>query len=64
MKRIKIVSNGTIEGTTVSDAETGELIEGVESVSFEADANECSVKAILRLHNPVVELVTDNIEVK
>jgi hypothetical protein len=36
MRRIRIVSNGTNEGTKLYDAETGETIGGVTVVDFHA----------------------------
>lgn len=37
--RVKFLSNGTREGTRLVDAETGELIEGVQSLCYSASSN-------------------------
>lgn len=55
MKRIRIVSDGTVAGSNAYDDETGERIENVMRIEVLIDpqANECV--AVLQLYQPIVE---------
>jgi hypothetical protein len=44
--RVKFTSDGTREGTRLVDAETGELIEGVQSLYYSASANNCGFLSV------------------
>lgn len=56
--RLKLISDGTIGGTKVVDARTGELVDNVVSVSFVASVDHEPV-AVIRLHIPEIEVTTD-----
>jgi hypothetical protein len=38
-RKLKIVSDGTLHGTAIIDIESGEKKEGIDFISWEADAN-------------------------
>lgn len=66
-RRIKIVSDGTTAGTSVVDAETGQEIDGVCAVRWEADAAEGWARVTLEMFRVPVEVigeVTDGQEEK
>jgi hypothetical protein len=44
--RVKFISDGTREGTRLVDAETGDLIEGVQSLCYSANANNCGFLSV------------------
>lgn len=46
---IKVISNGTIYGTHISDADTGERICGVQKFTIDADINTgiCTVSLVM-----------------
>lgn len=56
MHRIKVVSDGTINGTYVCDAATGQKLDMVSNVKIEIDASLGVPKAILEVLYPVVEV--------
>jgi len=57
--RIKIISDGTSEGTSVVNAETGEIIEHVNHVSWEAHSAKGTPIAILRFVNVETEITSE-----
>jgi hypothetical protein len=58
--RVKIVSDGTVDGTRVVDAETGELMRGVMGIQWIATpGSEAGVYAVLTLRNVEVDLETE-----
>lgn len=59
--KLKIVSDGTSEGTNVINAETGERIELVSHIDISIDAGDIAY-ANIRILEPFVEI--DNIESK
>lgn len=56
MRRVKIVSNGTVHGTKVIDEKTAELIRGVQSVTWSVDIEENVAEATIELAGLPVEL--------
>ena len=38
-RKVKIVSDGTLHGTAIIDIQSGEKIEGIDYICWEADAN-------------------------
>jgi len=56
--KVKIVSDGTIQGTRVM-SEKGELLEGVKYVSFQADIDGDNTEVILILRDVPVTLVSE-----
>ncbi|MCG8354324.1 MAG: hypothetical protein MI920_02010 [Kiloniellales bacterium] len=57
--RVRIESDGTVAGTLVTDAETGEAIEGVQKVTLSIDARTREVTTTVELRRPAVDLVGD-----
>lgn len=58
--KIKIISDGTDEGTQVVNAETGERIECIQSISWELNPALCgSAVAVLRVVNTEIEAVAE-----
>lgn len=57
MRTLKFVSDGTPHGSCVIDAETGEPIRGVESVSLSATVGQPFVHATISLHRIEVEAI-------
>ena len=51
--RLKITSDGTIDGTRVADADTGELVELVTSVEFGVCVDNAPY-ALITVLNPVL----------
>ena len=62
--RVKIISDGTVTGTKVVDAKTGETVEGVDRVRFVADAAHDSIQAVIHVVNPEIEAAVDVEEVE
>lgn len=52
--KIKIVSNGSPQGTSVIDAETGELIDNVTGIELSIDGKEIS--AWIQIRQPILEI--------
>jgi hypothetical protein len=52
--RLKIVSDGTIEGTFLTDSETGKVIPGVQAINIDMDLVD-GVYATIRLAGPELE---------
>lgn len=61
--KLKITSNGTIAGTHVVDAETGEELEGVTYVIFCSDADTGETYADFRVADVAVE-ATDVLRIR
>lgn len=55
MKKVKIVSDGSVPGTQVLDAETGEIIPCVRKVTWEIDAATGYAQVKLDMHAPMIE---------
>lgn len=53
--KLKIVSDGTSEGSRVED-EDGRFIPGVQRVVFMADANQVYTKAVIEVINLPIEI--------
>lgn len=56
---LKIISDGTISGTSVVDNETGKTVSNVTSLSFSVDGASGFTRAILYLAVVPVEIVGD-----
>lgn len=56
--KLKIVSDGTSEGTYICNAETGEKVEWVKSLNWHIEASSLS-KATVVLLNVPVEITTE-----
>lgn len=63
MIRVKIISDGTPQGTRVVDHLTGETIVGVKRIEWDMDVNRLG-KARLTFVAPIVEVVGDAEEVR
>jgi hypothetical protein len=48
--KVKIKSDGTIDGTTIIDAGTGEVLENVRALTISADAETREFRVFLELH--------------
>jgi len=57
--KIKIISDGTIEGTKVVSAKTGEEIESVTKIGWMAESGEIYSRAIIEIINVPVEIESD-----
>lgn len=57
--KIKIVSDGTVQGTTVVDAATGEKLSGVTSVTWSVDATKGYAEATLTVALVEIEAVVE-----
>jgi hypothetical protein len=57
--KLKIVCDGTVEGTKVVDAETGKELERVTSIEFLAFAGGTVPEATITVLNPLFEGVVD-----
>lgn len=55
--KLKVVSDGTREGTTVVNAETGEELEGVIAVTWEGRGDKPETFAQISLMKVAVEVV-------
>jgi hypothetical protein len=53
--RLKIVSDGSISGTKVTD-ENGNFVENVQAIRFRAHVNDLATKATIELRDVAVEL--------
>jgi len=53
--RLKIISDGTLENTSVVNEKTGEQVEGVQEVQWSLGA--AGPVAVIVLENPPVEIV-------
>jgi hypothetical protein len=62
--RIKIKSHGRKrEHITVIDENTGEMLEGIQSIDFHADVED-HCYAILKVLIPEVDLIVDDVKVE
>ena len=59
MKRVRVVSDGTVRGTHVYDAETGAEVEYVRRVALTIDAEDDSVSATVWLDRPEVDVTAE-----
>ncbi len=57
--KLKIISDGTTEGTAVVDAVTGEPLQGVQILTFMCSPDEEQTEAILHLSGVACELLVD-----
>ena len=58
--RLKIISDGTVDGTKVVSDETGELIDYVEAITWTIDAHSSNfAHGVFRVVNVPVEIVSD-----
>lgn len=55
---LKLVSNGTPEGTHLIDSESGEIVTGVHSVEWEANVNSPANLLTVRFNNVPAEITT------
>jgi len=56
-RKLKIISDGTPQGTSVVDAETGEPIDGVTDVRLEV--NRYRVTATVTISQPLIDVTTE-----
>jgi hypothetical protein len=55
--KIKVISDGTITGTKVFDADTGELMPGVQAVTWHLDTDSVSADVVIKMVQVPVEIV-------
>jgi len=55
--RLKIISDGTNDGTRIENAETGEPVLGVEGFEITGNINESFVDVILKCRNLEMEII-------
>ena len=63
--RMKIVSDGTADGTQVVDAATGERLEGTYGVTWSISVDDCVADATISVRKVAVEVeaeVSDEVE--
>lgn len=56
---VKIISDGTPYGTKVINSETGELVENVQSISWNITSSDLFSSVILEISIPEIELTTE-----
>jgi hypothetical protein len=61
--KVKIISDGTINGTTIVDEKTGEPLSGVRSIMWSLDIDMMLAKVVVELIKIPVEVVGD-LEIK
>lgn len=64
---LKIISDGTSEGTHLINSETGEEVRYVQSISWSIDANTKEVKAtidLVKVPADIMNLLVNNIKVE
>lgn len=54
--RLRVLSDGTLAGTKVVNAETGELVEGVLAVEWSMDAEALTTRLVVTLDKAPVEI--------
>ena len=62
--KLKVVSDGTMQGTRIVDEATGEAIENVVSVEIRIDARTRLSTLVLELEYPEINVVTGEFERK
>ena len=55
--KIKVVSDGTINGTTVFDAATGEPVSGVKSVTWHLDVDSITADVVIEMVGVPINVV-------
>ena len=48
--KVRIKSNGSVDGTTITDVETGEPVDNVRAMTISADADTGEFRVFLELH--------------
>jgi len=61
--KIKIISDGTANGTKVVNAETGELVHHVSSVEWKVSVESSLAEAVVTFSNVAVEIEAELSEV-
>lgn len=59
--KLKIISDGTLAGTKVVNAETGETVEGCYYVDWHCHIDNNHIGAVIWLRDVAIEVVTDNV---
>ena len=57
--KIKIISDGTLSGTVVVDAETNNIIEGVHMISWSFESGADKPDALIAIDGVAVEIVSE-----
>ena len=57
--RISIVSDGTVSGTKIVDAETGERVGGVTALELVVDAKENIVDCVIHVWPKLIQITTE-----
>jgi hypothetical protein len=62
--QLKIFSDGTVRGTTVRNAETGDLLENIASISWSVEKGRPLARATIELVNVPVNIKLDEEHVR
>jgi hypothetical protein len=59
MGKLKIVSDGTVKGTIVTDADSGTPVEGLQSLNLRTDGGQWFAEMVIK--SPDLEITVDSV---